>query len=311
MRRIVFFVNLQSVLIKNFMKILVTGCNGQLGRELREVLEAGHPGMTTYVDIDTLDLRDRGAVQAFLDRGDFSHVVNCAAYTAVDRAEEEKKECAAANIDAVTNLAYAAEDRGLKILHISTDYVFDGKAYRPYTESDKVNPLSQYGADKRKGETALLGLAPNSVVIRTSWLYAPEGHNFVCTMLRLASEEGEVRVVSDQIGTPTYARDLAEAIETVLFSQQWVPGIFNFSDEGVCSWYDFAMAVFELAGINCRVTPIMTSDYPTAAIRPYYSVLDKSRIRATYGIDVPYWRNSLRECLKRMKTIHDINNTKD
>ncbi|MGM9850814.1 MAG: dTDP-4-dehydrorhamnose reductase [Muribaculaceae bacterium] len=283
------------------MKILVTGCNGQLGRELREVLESTHPGITTYTDIDELDLCDRAAVQAFLDRGDFSHVVNCAAYTAVDKAEEQKKECAAANIDAITNLAYGAQDRCLKILHISTDYVFDGTAHRPYTENDKVNPLSHYGTTKRKGETALLGLAPDSVVIRTAWLYAPDGHNFVNTMLRLARTEGHVSVVSDQIGTPTYARDLAEAICTILFSRQWVSGIFNFSNEGVCSWYDFAKAIFEIADVSCEVTPISTDDYRSAAPRPYYSVLDKGRIRATYGIKIPYWRDSLRHCINRIK----------
>lgn len=285
------------------MKILVTGCLGQLGREMRQVLEESHPGITTYVDIDELDLTDRTAVEDFLRGGDFSHIVNCAAYTAVDKAEEENLACAAVNIDAVTNLGRLADELGFRIVHISTDYVFDGHKYRPYTESDKVNPLSQYGTSKRKGETALLGLAPDSVIIRTGWLYSPHGHNFVKTMLRLSREQSTLRVVCDQVGTPTYARDLARAIETVLFAPQWVPGIFNFSDEGVASWYDFAVAIQRLSGIsNCPVQPVLSEDFPTIALRPFYSVLDKTRFKVTFGVKIPHWEASLKECLKRIKT---------
>lgn len=282
------------------MKILVTGCKGQLGKELHEVLESQRPGITTYVDREELDITDRDAVETFLRHGDFSHVINCAAYTAVDRAEDEKLACSAVNIDGISNIARVADDLGIRIIHISTDYVFDGRTYRPYTESDKVNPMSQYGTTKRKGETALLGLAPESIIIRTGWLYSPFGHNFLRTILRLAQTEHELRVVSDQIGTPTYAADLAAAIATVVFAPQWVPGIFNFSNEGVCSWYDFAVAIIRHSRINCPVTPIATVDYQTVADRPHYSVLDKTRFKATFSASIPHWEDGLIRCLKRL-----------
>lgn len=284
------------------MKILVTGANGQLGRELRDVLEAKHPGVTEYVDHQQLDITDQKAAEEFLRHGNFSHIINCAAYTAVDLAEEEKLKCASVNIDGITNLARLADELGIRIVHISTDYVFDGRSYRPYTESDKVNPVSLYGTTKRKGETALLGLAPDSIIVRTGWVYSPHGKNFVKTILRLSKSESSLRVVCDQIGTPTYAHDLAEAIETIVFARQWTPGIINFSNEGVCSWYDFAVAIQRLAGIsNCPIKPIHTSDYPTPAERPFYSVLDKSRFRATYGMPIPHWEESLAKCLKRIE----------
>ncbi len=286
------------------MKILVTGCNGQLGRELREVLESSHPDMTVYVGHEELDLTDRQAVEDFMRRGEFTHVVNCAAYTDVDRAEEEKLQCAAVNIDAVANLASLADELGFRIIHISTDYVFDGHAYRPYTESDKVNPLSQYGTTKRKGETALLGLAPESVIIRTGWMYSPYGRNFVKTILKLLHSGQKLRVIADQTGTPTYAPDLAEAIATILFAPQWVPGIVNYANEGVASWYDFAVAIKRMAGIEGpSIRPIPATDYPTPAQRPYYSVLDKSRFKITYGVEIPHWEDSLARCLARMTDI--------
>lgn len=284
------------------MKILVTGANGQLGRELRNVLESEIPGQSIYTDVAELDLTDSKAVDLFFKQNEISHVVNCAAYTAVDRAEEEKLECASININAVKNLAIAADSVGAKIIHISTDYVFDGTAHRPYKESDKVNPISEYGTTKRKGETALLALAPESIIIRTSWLYSPYGNNFVKTMMRLGAEHSEIKVVCDQIGSPTYALDLARAIYRVLLSHQWVEGIFHYSNEGVCSWYDFAKAIHRVAGIKgCNVCPIPTEEYPTAASRPFFSVLDKSRIKATYGADVPYWEDSLIDCINRIK----------
>lgn len=285
------------------MKILVCGANGQLGRELRNVLERRCPGVTTYVDREELDLCDAAAVERFLREGDFSRLINCAAYTDVERAEEEKLECASANIDAVANLARHADELGLRILHLSTDYVFDGTSHRPYTESDKVNPMSHYGTTKRKGETALLGLSPESIVVRTGWLYSPYGHNFLLTMLRLGASQPQVRVVSDQIGTPTYAADLAEAIATIVLSPQWIGGIYNFSNEGVCSWYDFAYAIMQASGSDCRVEPIASADYPTAAARPFYSVLDKSKIKATFGIAIPHWHDALMRCLQRVEAM--------
>ena len=209
-----------------------------------------------------------------------THIINCAAYTNVDRAEEDKLLCASINVNAVKNLAAAADQNGAKIIHISTDYVFDGKSYKPYNESDKVNPISQYGTTKRQGETSLLALAPNSIIIRTAWLYSPYGKNFVKTMLELGATRKELRVVCDQIGTPTYARDLADAIYAILSSQQWVSGIYHFTDEGACSWYDFTKSIMRIAGLkDCKVCPIPSEDYPTAAARPYYSVLNRSRIK--------------------------------
>lgn len=282
------------------MKILVTGCNGQLGRELRNVLESEMPGCAIYTDIEELDLTDAKAVEKFVLDNDITHIVNCAAYTNVDKAEEDKLQCASINAGAVKNLALAADQNGAKIIHISTDYVFDGHAYRPYRESDKVNPMSQYGTTKRLGETALLALSPEAVIIRTAWLYSPYGRNFVKTMLKLGKEQKRLRVVADQIGTPTYARDLAVAIHAVLTSHQWVPGIYHFTDEGVCSWYDFAKAIHRLGGVECEVLPIPSEDYPTPVTRPFYSVLDKQRIKSTYNVKIPHWEDSLAQCIKRI-----------
>lgn len=285
------------------MKLLITGCNGQLGRELRRELERRAPGISTYVDKDELDLTDRKAVETFLMAGDFSHVINCAAYTAVDRAEEEKMQCSAANVDAVSNIGRLADELGFKVMHFSTDYVFDGNACRPYRESDKPEPLSVYGVTKRKGETALLGLAPESMIIRTGWLYAPDGHNFVRTILAKGRQGAPLRVVTDQTGTPTYAADLAAAVAEIVLSGHWSAGIFNYSNEGVASWYDFAVAILENAGMHeaaAAVVPVLTSDYPTPATRPLYAVLDKSKIKATYGMRIPHWQDALRRCLSRI-----------
>ena len=255
------------------MKILITGANGQLGNELRELLEEKIPGQTIYTDREELDLTDAKAVETFVVNNDITHIVNCAAYTAVDKAEDQKRECALINTDAVKNLALAADASGAKIIHISTDYVFDGTNHRPYRES---------------------------VIIRTAWLYSSHGNNFVKTMLRLADSQKEVRVVSDQIGTPTYARDLACAILKVLQSHQWVAGIYHFTDEGAASWYDFAHAIFRIAGKKVKLVPIPTEDFPTPASRPAYSILDRSRIKATYGVEIPHWEESLEDCMKRI-----------
>lgn len=282
------------------MKILITGANGQLGTELHEILEREFPGQTLYTDVQELDLTNAKAVDSYVANNEITHIVNCAAYTAVDRAEEEKMLCAAVNTDAVKNLAMTADANGAKIIHISTDYVFDGTNHRPYRESDKVNPISQYGTTKRKGETLLLALAPQAIIIRTAWLYSAHGNNFVKTMLRLADSQPEIKVVCDQIGTPTFARDLARAVVKVLQSHQWVPGIYHFTDEGAASWYDFAKAIFRIAGKDVKVTPIPTEDYPTPASRPSYSILDRTRIKATYGIEIPHWEEALADCLRQL-----------
>lgn len=281
------------------MKILVTGANGQLGREMHNVLERIHPGETIYTDIDSLDITDASAVSQFVEKNTITHIVNCAGYTAVDKAESDQTLCYKINADAVQNIASAASKVGAKVIHISTDYVFDGTKHRPYKESDKVNPTSAYGNSKRKGEMVLLSLCPEAVIIRTAWLYSPYGHNFVKTMLKLGREQKNLRVVCDQIGTPTYAADLAEAIVSIIDARQWVAGTYHFSNEGACSWYDFANAIHRGAGIEgCHITPVSTEDYPTPAIRPPYSILDKSKIKTTYGIEIPFWQDSLNKCLK-------------
>lgn len=280
------------------MKILVTGANGQLGSELRNVLENTLPGQTVYTDVDTLDLTDANQVADFIRKGDFTHIVNCAGYTAVDRAEEETGLCKAVNVEAVKNIGRAAAETGARVLHISTDFVFDGNQGKPYTESDRPNPLSHYGETKRKGETALIGFVPEAIIIRTGWLYSSYGHNFVKTILDHARRGETLRVVVDQVGTPTYAADLAEVIVRILTAPRWVTGTYNYSNEGVASWYDLAYAAVRLAGLNNTVKPILSADWPTPATRPHYSVLDKSKIRATFGIDIPNWHDSLARCIE-------------
>ncbi len=284
------------------MKILVTGSRGQLGRELHNVLEERLPGCIVYTDADELDITNAAAVENLLRSGDFTHVINCAAYTDVEGAEEDKHLCYSINVDGIRNIARHADELGIRVLHISTDYVFDGCSCRPYTEGDKVNPMSEYGNTKRRGETALLGLSPESIIVRTGWLYSPHGRNFLKTMLRLGSERSEIKVVFDQIGTPTYARDLADAIATMVLTSRWMPGIYHFANEGACSWYDFAVAIMEYAGLGCKVTPITSADFPSAVSRPPFSVLDKSRIKTTYGITIPHWQNALRRCVQRTIT---------
>ncbi len=288
------------------VKILVTGANGQLGTELHAVLEATMPGISTYTTKETLDVTDREATKRFIADGEYTHIINCAAYTSVDRAEVEPALCLKVNSEGVGNLASVAYENGIKIIHISTDYVFDGSSCRPYQEADKVNPTSTYGTSKRKGEMVLLSLCPDAIILRTSWLYSPHGRNFVKTMLRASVEHKNVNIICDQVGTPTSAKDLAAAISTIIQAKQWVPGIYHFSDEGVCSWYDFAKAIFRLAGVkSCTVTPISTDDYntenTTAAIRPPYSVLDKQRIKKTYGLTIPHWEESLSECIETLR----------
>lgn len=281
------------------MKILLTGSNGQLGRELAPMLERLWPGGVECADIDTLDITDAGAVEAAVERLRPTHIVNCAAFTAVDRAESEPELCHRVNALATANLADAARRHGAKMVHVSTDYVFDGTACRPYRETDTTSPLGVYGRTKREGEQMLLERCPDAVIVRTAWLYSPHGNNFVKTMLRLGREREELGVVTDQIGTPTSATDLARAITEILKAPEWHPGIYHFTDEGVASWYDFTVAIHRLAGITgCRVRPIMTADYPTPARRPHYSVLDKSLIKSTFGIEIPHWLTSLAECVE-------------
>ena len=279
------------------MNILITGCNGQLGNEMQQ-LQAQHTQHTFYnTDVNELDITDRQAVERFVAENQIDGIVNCAAYTAVDKAEEQPELCAKLNTEAPAYLAAAVEKRGGWMIQISTDYVFNGTNHTPYTETDTPCPDSVYGATKLAGELEVQKGCSRTMVIRTAWLYSTFGANFVKTMLRLGSERQQLGVIFDQIGTPTYARDLAEVIFTAI-EKGVKPGVYHFSNEGVTSWYDFAKAIHRLAGINtCKVSPLHTSEYPTPARRPHYSVLDKTKIKQTYGIEIPYWEESLEQCV--------------
>lgn len=283
------------------MKLLVTGAYGQLGRSLRKILEKDPEFAVTFTDADTLDITDKEAIEKAFAEASFDVIINCAAYTAVDKAESDEVMAASLNTEAVGLLAEAASRHGARIIHISTDYVFSGDSCRPYVENDEPYPHSIYGRTKLEGEGILKSICPDAVIIRTAWLYSEFGGNFVKTMLRLGRERGSVSVVSDQIGTPTYAGDLAAAIVAVLKNKDWNPGIYHFTDEGVASWFDFAKAIFEISGMNeVSVFPIDTVDFPSPARRPQYSVLSKNKIKNTFGISIPYWRDSLVLCLESL-----------
>lgn len=273
---------------------LIVGANGQLGNELREILG----GNAECVDREELDVTDASAVGAFFGEKRFEAVVNCAAYTAVDKAEDEPGLAEKINVDGARNLARS----GVPLIHVSTDYVFGGNAFRPYAETDVPAPVSVYGKTKLAGERAALENAETALVVRTAWLYSRFGNNFVKTMRRLGAERASLGVVFDQIGTPTYAADLARAIAEILPRlRAGTREIYHFTNEGVCSWYDFARAVMELSGLSCRVTPIESKDYPTKASRPFYSVLNKAKIKRDFGIEIPHWRDALARCIATLE----------
>jgi dTDP-4-dehydrorhamnose reductase len=288
------------------MKILVTGAYGQLGNEIN-CLTTKYPGWQFFfTDVDSLDITDENALKNWFQDNKPDFVVNCAAYTAVDKAESDIETANKVNSIAPQFLGKFAKKFGAKLIHISTDYVFDGESFTPYSETDKVNPKGIYGETKLKGEQNCFEENPDSIIIRTSWLYSSFGNNFVKTMLRLGNERGRLNVVYDQVGTPTYAADLAKAIlEIIEISEKeplkFVPGIYNYSNEGVASWYDFAKSIFEISGVECAVSPVRSVEFPTPAKRPNFSVLDKAKIKNSYGISVPYWRDSLKICVERLK----------
>lgn len=279
---------------------MITGAYGQLGNALKRELAGDSSLETIFTDVDTLDITDPTALNRFFDDNPVDMVINCAAYTAVDRAESDDLKAAAINTGAVGNLGQAAAKHGMKVIHVSTDYVFSGEGFRPYEENDEPYPQSIYGRTKLEGEGLLTSFSNNAMIIRTAWLYSEFGNNFVKTMLRLSDERDEINVVSDQIGTPTYAGDLAHAIHEVIQHERWQPGIYHFTNEGVASWYDFTKAIFEIAGKKTKVNPIRTSQYPTPAKRPLYSVLSKDKIKRNHGIEIPYWRDSLCRCLSEL-----------
>lgn len=277
--------------------ILITGANGQLGNEMRVVSAEQEQLTYHFTDVAELDICDIEAIERYVVDQAIDCIVNCAAYTNVNKAEEDTELCDKLNHLAPANLARVAAKHQIGLIHVSTDYVFNGEHYVPYKEDEPTCPNSVYGATKLAGEQAILSIHPEAVVIRTAWLYSTFGNNFVKTMLRLGSEREELGVVFDQIGTPTYARDLARTIQHIMV-KGIVPGIYHYSNEGVCSWYDFTKMIFALGGITtCQLKPLHTDEYPTPAARPHYSVLDKTKIKQTYGIDVPYWVDSLRECI--------------
>ena len=270
---------------------LITGCNGQLGTELKKRLPNA-----ICADVDTLDITDGMAVDKFVRENNVDLIINCAAYTAVDNAEDNPDLAGKINIDGPRNLART----GAKIIHISTDYVFDGMGYRPYSEMDETSPISVYGKTKRAGELAVMENADVAIVIRTAWLYSPYGNNFVKTMRCLGTERDVINVVSDQIGTPTYAGDLADAIVQII--PQMKPensGVYHFTNMGVCSWYDFAVEIMEKSGLKCVVNPIKSSEYPTRAVRPFYSVLDKSKIQNVFNVKIDHWKKGLDKCIEQ------------
>ena len=282
--------------------ILVTGGNGQLGSELKEIASNYPDYNFLFTDVKNLDITNHTAVKKFIEINNITGIINCAAYTAVDKAESESELADAINHLAVANFARLSKDKNIRLVHISTDYVFDGTNHKPYVETDTPNPKSVYGVTKLDGELAMQQINPaNSIIIRTSWVYSKFGNNFVKTMLRLAETRDEISVVADQVGSPTNAADLAKVILTILPQiENNSVELFHYSNEGVCSWYDFAKAIFEIKEISIKVKPIESKQYPTPAKRPFYSVLNKTNIKERYLLEIPYWRETLRNVCKNI-----------
>lgn len=283
------------------MNILVTGANGQLGNEMQVLARENLQHTYFFTDVQELDICDEQAVYAYVSEHKIDIIVNCAAYTAVDKAEDNVELCDKLNNVAPGYLARAAQANGAAMIQVSTDYVFDGTAHIPYTEEEPTCPASVYGSTKLAGEQNVMDHCEKAMVIRTAWLYSIYGNNFVKTMIRLGQERDSLGVIFDQIGTPTYANDLAQSIFAAI-NKGVVRGIYHFSDEGVCSWYDFTVAIHRLAGIaSCKVKPLHTADYPAKAPRPHYSVLDKTKIKDTFGIEIPHWEESLKRCINQLR----------
>lgn len=282
------------------MNILVTGSNGQLGNEIRLLASENKHHTFFFTDVEELDITNKTALLEYSKTNRIEVIINCAAYTAVDRAESDEDVARLINALAVLNLGEVAAELGARIIHVSTDYVFNGKAFIPYKETDQPDPVSAYGRTKLEGEQLLQQSCSDAVIIRTAWLYSEFGNNFVKTMLRLGRERDRLNVVYDQIGSPTYAGDLAQAIMNIVNADRWIGGIYHFTNEGVCSWYDFTLAIHQLACIHCEVKPVTSDQYPTPTERPHYSVLDKQKIKETYRIYIPHWHEALQRCLNNM-----------
>ena len=288
-------------------RVLVTGKNGQLGLSIAKIAQDYPQYDMTFVGRDQLDLSQSQTIIEYFQSKTFNVIINCAAYTAVDKAESDPEIAIQVNYLAVKQMAQIAKNQNAILIHISTDYVFNGKNHKPYVETDPVDPINLYGQTKLKGEQSIYIIQPKGMVIRTSWLYSEFGDNFVKTMLRLGKERENLDVIYDQVGSPTFAGDLAKAIFDMLsrpfqFGKESLQ-TFHFSNEGICSWYDFAKTIFELSNIHCRVNPIETKDYPTPAKRPHYSVLNKLKIRQGYMLEISYWKDSLATCLNELEKI--------
>jgi dTDP-4-dehydrorhamnose reductase len=282
------------------MKIIVTGSDGQLGNEFRTLAKTSNWEFI-FTDYKELDITDSKAVKDFFAANNPDFCINCAAYTAVDKAESDKELCDSINVTGGENLAKACKESNATLIHISTDFVFDGTASKPLKEDKPTNPISYYGESKLNAELKVAAILPAHIILRTSWLYSTHGNNFVKTMLRLSETKDELNIIADQIGTPTYARDLAVAIYNLIEKGSAAYGIYHFSNEGTASWYDFTKAVFEYAQVKTKVNPIPTEQYPTPAARPAYSVMDKSKFKKTFEQEIPYWRESLKECVDALK----------
>ena len=286
------------------MKILVTGANGQLGSEIKKIASNYPQFHFFFEDSKSLDITNFVNVNQYIQSNIIKAIINCAAYTAVDTAEKEIEKATLVNVTGVFNLGKAIEQNGGKLIHISTDYVFSGESFIPYTENDEVNPKSIYGKTKLAGEEALLNLPIETIIIRTSWLYSSYGNNFVKTMLRLGKEKEDLNVIFDQVGTPTYAKDLAKTCIDILTNNDQIDKknkIYHYSNEGVTSWYDFAKAIMRMSKTGCNIHPIATKEYPTPAKRPQYSVMNKARIKKDFNVEIPYWRDSLKECINELQ----------
>lgn len=296
--------------MNSLVPILVTGARGQLGSEIREIVETSETGFEkhkfVFIDREELDLKDSGEIRKFLSSNKFDYIINCAAYTAVDDAENDAESAGRINIDAVENIVVISKKQNTKLIHISTDYIFDGENYKPYKENDFASPLNVYGKTKLESESRIIESKVDSIIIRTSWLHSCYGQNFVKTVRKLAEEKDVLNIVFDQIGTPTYGRDLAGVIIKILLSEDKklfgknTAKIYHYSNEGITSWYDFAKAIVELSSIQCEINPVKTENYFSIARRPYYSVLDKEKIKRDLNIRIPYWRDSLKDCIRRL-----------
>ncbi|WP_320167915.1 dTDP-4-dehydrorhamnose reductase [Mangrovibacterium marinum] len=288
------------------MHILITGANGQLGTEIKKLAAQYPDWQFSFADLPELDITNQAQLEARIQSDKITAIINCAAYTAVDKAESDIETAEAVNATGPGILAQLAAKHHLLFIHISTDFVFDGQNWLPYTEDQPTNPISVYGSTKLKGEQLALENNPQTVIIRTSWLYSAHGNNFVKTMQRLGANREQLTVIFDQIGTPTWAADLAQTCLTILANPETgksKTGIYHFSNEGVASWYDFAVEIMQQSNINCQVLPIETKDYPTPAKRPAFSVMNKAKIKQTFGIAIPHWKESLEKCIEELNSL--------